>query len=242
MFKKLLPLLFLFAGFQANAAIINQSSAGIAYNYDDATGLDWIDLTHTDGLSYNQITAQFTGWSVASESLWRDMYGYYDNTADDGKTYGNDTDYRGVVDGSEYASNYYGLNGESDEFFSDFGETWAHTSPRYGEGNSQVYSSAIGFMMNDTLDNVAGIAADNLRVGGVVLDHSVSEGVAAFFRVTNYYDYNGEFGQFISSPDLVNHNVGWYLIREHASVPEPSIIALFAVGLFGIRFARRRQS
>ena len=34
----------------------------------------------------------------------------------------------------------------------------------------------------------------------------------------------------------------WQLNLEVASVPEPSILALFAAGLFGIGFVRRRKA
>jgi hypothetical protein len=37
------------------------------------------------------------------------------------------------------------------------------------------------------------------------------------------------------------HKVAW-VVGPKAAVPEPSIIALFAAGLFGIGFARRRQT
>ncbi len=46
------------------------------------------------------------------------------------------------------------------------------------------------------------------------------------------YDFTGGTGQ-----DTLT-----FVIREAAAAPEPSIIALFAAGLFGIGFARRRQS
>jgi hypothetical protein len=52
---------------------------------------------------------------------------------------------------------------------------------------------------------------------------------------------------YLTAPNT--HNVGdlgggrgTFLVRTAAAVPEPSIIALFALGLVGIGFARRRQS
>jgi hypothetical protein len=47
-------------------------------------------------------------------------------------------------------------------------------------------------------------------------------------------------GYFVLVDDL-GGNTGTFLVRA-AAVPEPSIIALFALGLVGIGFARRRQS
>jgi hypothetical protein len=41
---------------------------------------------------------------------------------------------------------------------------------------------------------------------------------------------------------LAANNVSWLLVKDTvASVPEPSIIALMSLGIFGIRFARRRR-
>jgi hypothetical protein len=41
MIKKLLPLLFLFAGFQANAALIDHGD----FTLDDETGVEWLDMS-----------------------------------------------------------------------------------------------------------------------------------------------------------------------------------------------------
>jgi hypothetical protein len=56
---------------------------------------------------------------------------------------------------------------------------------------------------------------------------------------TDYYSDNGT--RWGDSSDRARS--GWLLVRPSAnSVPEPSIIALLALGLVGIGFARRRQS
>jgi hypothetical protein len=68
MIKKLLPLLFLFAGFQANAALIDHGD----FTLDDETGVEWLDISYTEGLLLSQAlvgganTFSGGGWSLAT--------------------------------------------------------------------------------------------------------------------------------------------------------------------------------
>jgi hypothetical protein len=64
MFKKLLPLLLLFAGFQANAALIDNGY----FSTDNESGLDWLDWTLTTNKMQHQALAQYSGagWRVAT--------------------------------------------------------------------------------------------------------------------------------------------------------------------------------
>jgi hypothetical protein len=66
MFKKLLPLLFLFAGFQANATLIDNGH----FSTDVASGLDWLDWTSTQGMTQADALTMFSGagWRVATGS------------------------------------------------------------------------------------------------------------------------------------------------------------------------------
>jgi hypothetical protein len=66
--------------FNANAAIVDNGT----YTTDTSTGLDWLDLTATAGMSYNQVSAElgaggmFEGWTYATRAqvtgLW-DSFG-----------------------------------------------------------------------------------------------------------------------------------------------------------------------
>ncbi len=55
MFKKLLPLLFLFAGFQVNAAVITDDNV-----YDDGN-LEWLNLNFTRDTSSADALIDFGG-------------------------------------------------------------------------------------------------------------------------------------------------------------------------------------
>jgi hypothetical protein len=64
MFKKLLPLLFLFAGFQANATLIDNGD----FTTDVESGLDWLDWTLTSDKTEAQALTKYigAGWRVAT--------------------------------------------------------------------------------------------------------------------------------------------------------------------------------
>jgi hypothetical protein len=64
MFKKLLPLLLLFAGFQANAVIIDQTATTL----DTDTGFEWLDMSYTDGITY---AAALAGSNTFEGGGWR---------------------------------------------------------------------------------------------------------------------------------------------------------------------------
>lgn len=60
MFREILTVIFLFSSFSANATILSLGSSFGAdtITRDTATKLDWLDVTVTRGLSYNQVTTQ----------------------------------------------------------------------------------------------------------------------------------------------------------------------------------------
>jgi hypothetical protein len=66
MFKKLLPLLFLFTGFQANATLIDNGD----YSTDTESGLDWLDWTLTTDKTQAEALTLYSGsgWRIASKS------------------------------------------------------------------------------------------------------------------------------------------------------------------------------
>jgi hypothetical protein len=66
MVKKLLPLLFLFAGFQANATLIDNGD----FSTDVESGLDWLDWTLTLDKTQAEALTMFSGygWRVATDT------------------------------------------------------------------------------------------------------------------------------------------------------------------------------
>jgi hypothetical protein len=219
MFKKLLPLLFLFTGFQVNATIIEQSDGALDWQYDNVSGLQWLDLTLTDNYSIQSALNTYTGWRLANKSEFQLMFGQYEISGDNLVV---DQLCTSVSDNTEYTSCLQdGNNGFVDNLFSQhFGATVSAAD------GSSTFVASYGWYDE----------AGTRRIGGVVaeeyVDQTTDDSIYAFFNAG--FDYSDD-ALFDPASE-----VGQYLVRD-AVVPEPSIISLFALGLVGIGFARRRR-
>ena len=79
MINKILTLVGLTLSLSANAAIVDMGNI----TRDTTTGLDWLDLTETNGRIYNDISSklgagqEFDGWCYASsedvQALWKNL-------------------------------------------------------------------------------------------------------------------------------------------------------------------------
>jgi hypothetical protein len=185
MFKKLLPLLFLFAGFQANATLIDNGD----YSTDTESGLDWLDWTLTVDKTQAEALTQFggAGWRIATES---EALGLMENFFDVDFGYSTYLHNSVVLDFSANRSQFVGL----------MGQTHGPISETY------TYS---------LIEGVGKFGVDNFLFAG----HGASWHGRVGFKYTD---------------------VGIALVKV-AAVSEPAIIALFALGVVGIGFARRRQ-
>jgi hypothetical protein len=194
MVKKLLPLLFLFAGFQANAVIIDQTATTL----DTDTGFEWLDMSYTVGSTYADALA---GSNTFEGGGWRNA------------------SYSEVV---ELASNAVGYDITTTFEFdaTSFIGLRALTDLLGGTSVGSTYSFIVGYVD-------AGGDVDLAQFGYV--DH----GSFGFFL--DVYD------DAVSALELPpSAEFGSFLVRTSA-VPEPSIIALFGLGLVGIGFARRKR-
>jgi hypothetical protein len=245
-----LPTFVLMAIFspRVEAALINQTDGTLHWNYDEATGLDWLDLTHTVAKSYNQVISEFSGWDVANESVWRDMWVRH---------------YDGVLDGTVYGFSGLSLPSSGQEIarlpgidlaasranfvFSDFGITSNSFRDFDGDGKYDLTSiSSSGLMLND-IDNDPVFTGDDTRIGGLGFSDQhmgsfyTSEPVDALLNTIDDPIIHGSFGPANSSTgDATIAGTGWFLVRAH-DVTEPPVIYLLALGLVGITFIRRRR-
>jgi len=195
MFKKLLPLLFLFAGFQANAALIQ-------FQYDDI-----ISYSSIPGLAAGQsatITVGLDNGGISNISqTW---------TATHLQSVTIDFDNGGLV--------------------TTFNSPW--------DGG---LSDAAGDFVTDGSGSLTGVMT-NWRDYNVSADVTTSGSGVRYFRWylngnNSFYHQSGNQVVHLTDVGDMLDAVHWSLVSD---VPEPSIIALFGLGLVGIGFARRRQA
>jgi hypothetical protein len=182
MFKKLLPLLFLFAGFQVNA--------GIIYN---------VDLDHGAGSVFGTIETDGT---------------------------------IGVL----FLANVINVNLSMQSSLIGGGNLQSFTTFQTAGSLFTASSSDLSFDFNGNNNGAYSLAWFQDTVTGT----------------NNYWCLNGSGGGCDNnkSASSIGYSTGQVstitglskIASTTVTVPEPSIIALFALGLVGIGFARRRQS
>jgi len=233
MFKKLLPLLFLFAGFQANASIIFNG-----YTHDTSSdivtggGLDWLQWDYTIGQSIDTALAGAAtsayggGWAPASNAQMAGLFnsfGFGAFVSDENAS----QHYSDAVNVTEDAATDNEL-----AFISMFGDTFQASGSSFCLSGECYQESAAWF--GDDADG------DFQFNRATVYDDykAVSFGTPTLMRGGAWMDTDLLINSGSSSSDAFR---GVALVRS-TPVPEPSIIALFGLGLVGIGFARRRRS
>jgi hypothetical protein len=158
----------------------------------------------------------YTGWRLANKNEFQYMFGQYEISGDNMVV---DQSCNYVSDDTYSAScRQDGDNGFVDNLFSQqFGETSSF------QGSHQIATS-FGFYDE----------AGTRRLGGVHSTNFEDD----YESIHAYYNYPHSYSHYSHDPNV---SVGQFLVRN-AVVPEPPIIALFALGLVGIGFASRRQS
>jgi hypothetical protein len=206
MFKKLLPILFLFTGFQASAVVIgNLTYDGIYISGDGRTyvGFDTIaSWDYATTLAATQVNGQFEGFRIA-------------NTADAdyfiGSLFGANADSCSTVDGSASNGGCGNLDNWVDGIF----------------GNSHGPDEDYFWFLADESWSDVGYVRVNVRNLSVVQYEQWRS-----FYVFNRLSSIGGYGE---------SSIPWLLVKDIIDAPEPSIMALMGLGIFGIGFARRRR-
>jgi len=214
-------MMFLFSS-NSYAGLIGVEDHG-TYFTDTQSGLDWLDLTATVGLSYEEVTQQlgtgelFEGWGVASANQFGTMW---DNIT--GESTG--------MNGSDQVYGY--PQNPSSPIFDQVIDLFGDTNDRFyqelfGQGYCEIEVCSTG----------------GLRYSSGYL----SDGLAPFLQYTGKIEADERFSSLsdtVSSKELrIKTDASWdngtYLVRATTSVPEPASIALIAFGILGIFLCKK---
>jgi hypothetical protein len=210
----------------ANAELIStdwkNTGDGLA-TLDESTGIEWLDLTQTDGMSIDAaeslLSSTFAGWRLPTRTEVTQLM----INAFPSQTYMQGTGY--------YTATNTTADNEVDNFSQLFGITYSNSTLDYsmgifknnpGENYSVIYSGVrdrrsdehVGFYLNQYFNNDTNAAASHLGV------YLVSDG--------------GTTLSSINDPSLNANNA-----NAPASVPLPATAALLGFGLLG--FGARRK-
>jgi hypothetical protein len=193
-----------------NAALIDHGS----YTTDPISGLDWLDLTATRGLSYDDVSAQmgagqqFEGWRFANRAV---VNQFWINAGGTGP-------FTGLASG---ATNWVG----------QLQSLWGKTYPFVYTVNGYNVQGSIAMTHDPSPTcmtcNLTVYLLDNIDVS----DSSLGD-YAEIIQLNEAYRWQGQIP------------IGHALMRDTAApIPEPATLPMFAVGLAAaIAFARRRRT
>jgi len=199
----------------ANAGLIEVDYEGIAgadtaITFDTNTGLEWLDLTETNGISYsNMLTLlgsgqQYEGWRYANYGEVAAIFDYFSL-----RSYANGG--HALVQGST-----------EDIAIESFTQLFGDTVGEYGN-----YYGVLGILVDDLATPVA------------------RRGVYISGGINGTYTYNQTSINACCSHLATDIRMyfGSYLVRDAQSVPEPSTLAIFALGVIGLASRRfKKQS
>ena len=215
----------------ANAVIIDHGS----FVSDPATGLDWLDLTATAGLSYNDVSAQlgtggaFEGWRYATVSELSTLWTAFG---------GNDNYYSG------WSTQNDGLFETISPVMGDLGCDWrqdpSNTTSNPNPSPDANCTTGAGFSHWITAD---------LATTADAAKYSINEGERLAAVTYNFYirdesltmDYIN-LKQLTQPDNIADPEFGSALLRVSA-VPVPASVWLFGSGILGLTgIARRKKS
>jgi len=219
--KKIIAVaLFLVMVQNANATIIDSGT----YLTDTDTGLDWLDVTASQGRTYKDVSNQFgtggdfEGWEYATGNQFNTLVSNYVGLATPIATTEKFIHAEGAIDGLVSL-----LGSTLDKVYLDL----------YGV----TYDEKKGYVEGEGLDYTAGIIIDTFYVGPV----------SKAYQVAMIWDYDiglltSDYTKTYNSniPDYA-YNAGWgsYLVRATSMVPTPATLPLLALGLLGLLIRRR---
>ncbi|MER2491115.1 PEP-CTERM sorting domain-containing protein [Catenovulum sediminis] len=254
----LISISLLGASFTANAGLISGDHTTAGGKTVALQGLEWMSLDHTAGLSRDDIEDGFTDnygttwaageWEYATReqtetllgSLWGGVYSGWSSDNHDGASW--------------FITNFGGL----------FWDTWSGTTRTDGKFNSDVWANldrtffifGAGTECGATTDYSCrgDVRAGKLLDGDMVATHVVTlateistTGVTpgAGVEVGYFDEWNGIDAGYDSWNSTFPNNLAFFhtgsLLVRAVNVPEPSTIAIFALGMIGLASRRFKK-
>lgn len=189
------------------------------YTHDLATGLDWLDLTQSTGISYNAVKAGAggwlgSGWRFASRNEVADLIGNYIGTSEDA--------FFPVAThplAYERAAVLVRLLGVTVSFNNNEG------SQKFVGADLPVQINTAGYYEDATDNGTAGLAEILARESAPLSSGNQASG-------SRWYAYNDLW----TDPGNAIDGIGSFLVRQaQIQVPEPSALALAISAIFSLR-------
>ncbi|WP_245942505.1 PEP-CTERM sorting domain-containing protein [Candidatus Colwellia aromaticivorans] len=224
---RILVAVFIFgSSFYANAGIITIGSltldqANDTYVKDSLNGLEWLRWDEVNTLNYSQLTTQlesggtYDGWRIARNA-----------------------DANLFVDAL-----FNGWHGDTCNSTSILEICWEN-SP--SSGPISDFSMMMGNGYGTDTWNYAWFLSDNnlaTEVGYIELYSSANDDAPTRVRKNNEWSTISNSDAFSATGSNAANSIGFMLVREAQDVPEPSTLAIFALGMIGLASRRfKKQS
>ena len=211
--KKLFMIVALLCGIQnAWAAFIDRGT----YLTDTTSGLDWLDVTASVNRSYNDVSSQFgvggdfAGWRYATGLEFNGLVGHWTGVMPSGNV-------------SPWVAD------AGDGLVAALGSTM---DSMYISLYGMTYDASKGVAEGAAMDATTGLIADiflGYRQYAQLFDR---EEVAPLDYSLTYAGSAEDSAKWLE--------IGSFLVRQSAPIPEPTTIALLGLGLAGLCFSRRK--